>query len=230
MAYFPEYYGGELWGQAIAGVGQDIGQAMQFYAQRHQQMDQMDQTFQALSQMQHPDGKPYIDKKAWERISHLTGTEKAKAEGGYLAAMGFANKLNQYSRDAAYGELQMQGLRRKQQLAGLEGKPYFRNGMQVGTYGPDGKVIMDPAYLHPKPPKEKEEDKPLPAPPPKKGIIQRAEEFFMGEKQQPQQPVAQSPAIQAQRDKAIAILKKNNKPVSEANIQWVIKQLGGGGG
>jgi hypothetical protein len=234
MPYFPEFYGGEMWNKALTGLGQNIAASLDDYRKRHEDATKTEETINYLHTTLNPaTNKPYLDQKAWEHISTLAGHQRELAEQGILQGMEFGQQLQKSQVAIQHTQAQMEHLNRLQKQSELAGKPYFQNGQKVGVYKADGTIEYDPAWMHPK---QKEEPKKPAPPPPKKGVIQGVHDWLLGEtpqqgqqqQGQQQQEVAQSPQQIAQRDKAIAILKKNNKPLTEANIQWVLKQMGGG--
>jgi hypothetical protein len=225
------YVGGQYFYDAISSTSEkltnSIANSIDYYRKRHEKVMVEDEFMRDFA-AQHPDDKHI--QEAFKRYHETySAPQKLAIAEGFQLSQQFGSELGKLDLQDKYKQAEIDRLNRENTLAKMAGKPVIQNGQKVGVYKPDGTVEFDPAWMHPK---EKEEPKPLPPPPPQKGVIQRAHDWLLGE--QPQQPqaqqsaIAQSPQQLALREKAIGILRKNNKPLTEANIQWVIKQMGGG--
>jgi len=148
MAYFPEYYGGQLWGEAIAGVGKDISSAMQYYREAHSKADEMDAMFQSLSKMENPiTKKPFLEKGAYERLSVLPLMQRARAEGGMLSALQLSQSLGRESMDARYKEAATKHMNRLAEVSPLAGQVIRdANGEVIGEYGEKGEPHYRPKH------------------------------------------------------------------------------------
>lgn len=94
------YRGGEMWYDALTNAGKSIsnsiGQAMQFYQQRHQALTQSDALMEQLSQTQDATGKPILDRKAYERYLAHSDKERASIGEGYKNALLFGHEVNKF--------------------------------------------------------------------------------------------------------------------------------------
>jgi hypothetical protein len=125
MAYFPEYQGGEMWANALSNLGQNIGESIRYYQERHQKLNEADAEFNALH------ARGVIDDKAYERISLAKGGERLANETGYMQALQFGSQLSQHSLDAAYKQAEIDRLHKQAGYSELSG---------TFTYGPAGQV------------------------------------------------------------------------------------------
>ena len=100
MAYFPEYYGGEMWNRALsdfgANVGNALGQSLKYYRDRNDKLAEDDETIDDLH------SKGVLDSKAWERIKAYHGNERLHHEEGFIRSLQLNDEVQKSAVELKY--------------------------------------------------------------------------------------------------------------------------------